>query len=150
MDVLKYSFRNTSDTLYVYQDKIVIRQRSTLSNVMTSKIGEKTIFYHDITSVHFKKFSLLTGGYIQFFVKGHDDDENIMQLGGSHNDLVAEKIYTYVNSRIMEVRSNRNNSNAKTSVVSNADEIRKFKKLMDDGIITRAEFNAKKKQLLGL
>jgi len=33
---------------------------------------------------------------------------------------------------------------------SAADEIRKFKSLLDDGIITQEEFNAKKKQLLGL
>ena len=33
---------------------------------------------------------------------------------------------------------------------STADEIRKFKELLDDGIITQEEFNVKKKQLLGL
>lgn len=33
---------------------------------------------------------------------------------------------------------------------SNADELRKFKELLDDGIITEEEFQAKKKQLLGL
>lgn len=33
---------------------------------------------------------------------------------------------------------------------SAADEIRKFKELLDDGIITQEEFDAKKKQLLGL
>lgn len=33
---------------------------------------------------------------------------------------------------------------------SSADEIAKFKKLLDDGAITQAEFDAKKKQLLGL
>ena len=31
-----------------------------------------------------------------------------------------------------------------------ADEIRKYKKLLDDGIITEEEFNGKKAQLLGL
>ncbi len=35
-------------------------------------------------------------------------------------------------------------------VTSSADEILKFKKLMDEGIITQAEFEAKKKQLLGI
>ena len=35
-------------------------------------------------------------------------------------------------------------------VVSSADEIVKYKKLLDDGIITQEEFNAKKKQLLNL
>jgi hypothetical protein len=33
---------------------------------------------------------------------------------------------------------------------SNADELAKFKKLFDDGIITQEEFDTKKKQLLGL
>ena len=33
---------------------------------------------------------------------------------------------------------------------SSADEIMKFKKLLDDGIITAEEFEAKKRQLLGL
>lgn len=43
------------------------------------------------------------------------------------------------------------NDNLNTQqIVDPADEIRKFKKLADDGIITQAEFEAKKKQLLGL
>ena len=33
---------------------------------------------------------------------------------------------------------------------SNADELKKFKELLDSGIITQEEFDAKKKQLLGL
>lgn len=41
-------------------------------------------------------------------------------------------------------------ANSQSLNVSYADEIRKYKKLCDDGIITREEFDAKKKQLLGL
>lgn len=49
----------------------------------------------------------------------------------------------------------KNNQTAKTTSTENtnpdsASEIRKFKKLADDGIITQDEFEAKKKQLLGL
>ena len=33
---------------------------------------------------------------------------------------------------------------------STADELKKFKELLDSGIITQEEFDAKKKQLLGL
>lgn len=36
------------------------------------------------------------------------------------------------------------------STQSGADEIRKYKQLLDDGIITQEEFDAKKKQILGL
>lgn len=41
-------------------------------------------------------------------------------------------------------------TNVSVNEVSVADEIRKFKALLDDGIITEEEFNAKKNQLLGL
>lgn len=33
---------------------------------------------------------------------------------------------------------------------SNADELKKYKDLLDSGVITHEEFDAKKKQLLGL
>ena len=33
---------------------------------------------------------------------------------------------------------------------SNADELKKYKELLDSGVITQEEFDAKKKQLLGL
>ena len=35
-----------------------------------------------------------------------------------------------------------------TSNISGADEIMKYKKLLDDGIITQEEFDAKKTQIL--
>ncbi len=49
-----------------------------------------------------------------------------------------------------------NTNSSKTVVVNNSeklsgsDEIVKYKKLLDDGIITEEEFNAKKKQLMGI
>ncbi len=39
---------------------------------------------------------------------------------------------------------------ATASAISSADELKKFKELLDSGIITQEEFDAKKKQLLGL
>ena len=38
----------------------------------------------------------------------------------------------------------------RSEAISVPDEIRQYKKLMDEGIITEEEFAAKKKQLLGL
>lgn len=51
----------------------------------------------------------------------------------------------FENEAVME-KPNRN----MTATTSAADEIKKFKELLDCGIITREEFDAKKKQLLGL
>lgn len=44
----------------------------------------------------------------------------------------------------------KNQPAAPTAAVSSADEIKKYKELLDMGAITEDEFNAKKKELLGL
>ena len=57
---------------------------------------------------------------------------------------------------IVKLLSNRQNKNgaASNQVVlynqSTADELKKYKELLDSGVITQEEFDAKKKQLLGL
>lgn len=42
------------------------------------------------------------------------------------------------------------NKEPKRAVGSNADELKKYKELLDSGVISQEEFDAKKKQLLGL
>ena len=49
-----------------------------------------------------------------------------------------------------ETRPNRGGTSVNNPKSSDADEIRKFKKLLDDGIITKKEFEAKKTELLGI
>ena len=52
-------------------------------------------------------------------------------------------------SVLQMICDNQNNKPAESNV-SNADEIQKFKSLLDSGVITQDEFDMKKKQLLGL
>ena len=59
------------------------------------------------------------------------------------NKLIPDKEYSFVNI-------NNNNVNESEQKISFADELRKYKALFDDGIITQEEFEAKKKQILGL
>lgn len=58
-----------------------------------------------------------------------------------------------INSKIHEVLNEINSKDEKSesiSVSSVADELKKFKELLDMGILTQEEFDAKKKQLLNL
>ena len=50
----------------------------------------------------------------------------------------------------MALSKNNNVANNTVNNTSSADEIRKYKELLDDDIISQDEFNAKKKELLGL
>ena len=57
-------------------------------------------------------------------------------------NLAVEAVESY--------RNHRNAASERNRGVSSADEIKKYKALLDEGIITKKEFDAKKKQLLGL
>lgn len=60
----------------------------------------------------------------------------------------AMEDYNNIAAKLDQIISS--NAQEPTSADSNADELRKFKGLLDDGIISQAEFDEKKKELLGL
>ena len=57
--------------------------------------------------------------------------------------ILSDEEYEKEKQRILSASENDNTFSA-------ADELKKFKELLDSGIITQEEFDAKKKQLLGL
>ena len=75
-----------------------------------------------------------SSGRIHFkFIKNKDE------IHSELSNLLIERQY-----------SEKQNTIQSTSPTSNADELKKYKDLLDNGIITQEEFDAKKKQLLGL
>lgn len=62
--------------------------------------------------------------------------------------ISAKKITDRAHEILDEIRAK--NKTLNTSQLSPADEIKKYKSLLDEGIITEEEFNTKKSQLLGL
>ena len=130
---------------------------SILSNIAKGGAnGAKRINFVDITSVQFKEPAGMSVGFIQFAFPGSGEskagvidainDENSIPVQPS--DLVlARQIVDYIETRRSEMRAP---AVTVTQQVSVADEIKKFKELMDMGVITQEEFDAKKKQLLGL
>lgn len=63
----------------------------------------------------------------------------------------ANEIHSKVSQLIIDRQNSKNLSTMKvTNQDSNADELKKYKELLDSGVITQEEFDAKKKQLLGL
>lgn len=121
---------------------------------------EKVLPIKNITSVEVKKPGPIIAGFIQFSIAGGAardssykvtggtldavQDENSVVFAGNENYEIALNIKKYIEN----FDQTDNQANQHTS--SAADEIVKFKKLMDDGILTKEEFDAKKKQLLGI
>ena len=61
-----------------------------------------------------------------------------------------DKVYEELNKLINQRQETPSSATVVKQDVSSADEIKKYKELLDAGIITQEEFDAKKKQLLGL
>ena len=158
----KFQLKCTNGILLVYEDRVVISRKTAVGFMTQGLTGDKNFFYKDLSSVEYKKPSLWANGYIKFMTAGtKETNQNVGFLGSTRleaakdaNSLIlrafnkeipqkSEEIYNYIIKRIEECKVNHVNNN-----FSQADEILKFKRLLDDGIITKEEFDKKKQELL--
>lgn len=114
--------------------------------------GEKSVPIKSITAVQIKR-PRLTAGYIQFAYSGASESK-----GGVLDAVKDENTITFSSKKELKqaeelkalIESLQNESNQSTPQSSDADELLKFKELLDEGAITEEEYEAKKKQILGL
>lgn len=160
-------YGNMGTTLKVYENRCVISTTSTgkaffFGGLTKATRGDKEIYYSDVTSVQFKNLKGTTG-YIQFEYPGSMSGNNFTSENsftfsatiGTNKYYELQKamptIYEYIQAKVREYKENKiQGGTVIKQELSSADEIRKFKQLLDDGIITKEEFEAKKKQLLGI
>ncbi len=144
-------------SIKVFEDKVIITVKAGIGSFLTGNVsdGEKTIYYSDVIGVQFKKSGLQLG-YLQL-------ETASAQMNNKANNFFTENSFTfdtttttnekmeevagYVKQRVEQIKQQKNNP---TASLSPAEEIMKFKNLLDTGIISQEEFDTKKKQLLGL
>lgn len=140
--------------LEVYRDKIVIKRKGLISALNMRE--DKTILISAIRSMDVKKPSFLTVGWITFGTGGRERTE---MFGDGLFTQFGNDTFSFAKTSYEEVLKAKEYLETKigelhrplqvTSASSGADELRKFKGLLDDGIISEAEYAEKKKQLLG-
>ena len=148
--------------LDVYDNKVVYTSTQSTSTLVTGLVlgtsvtqGEKTIYFKDAVGVQYKPSSI-ADGYIQVetaaggvsTANSQYGGENSIQFSGKKSNEEAEIIVNFIRKQIEDIK------NAPVSGVvqqlSPAEELKKFKELLDMGVITQEEFDAKKKELLGI
>ena len=144
--------------LKVYEDKCVITTVVGVGSFITGNVsdGEKTIYYSDVLSVQFKRSNLQLG-YLQLETASstmNNKSDNFFNENSftfdSNLDNQMEEVQKYVKQKVDEAKKQKTAPVIVAGTVSNADELKKYKELLDIGVITQEEFDAKKKQLLGL
>ena len=59
-------------------------------------------------------------------------------------------IYKIISEILIERQNNKNSDKIAVQTLDTADQLKKYKELLDIGAISQEEFEAKKKQILGL
>ncbi len=148
-------------SMKVYEDKCVITTKVTFGSLMTGNAsdGEKTIYYSDVLGVQFK-LAKMQIGYLQLetasssmnnrgsnFFNENSFTYDPGQVKETTNELM-QQVADYIRSRV-EFYKKQKNGGTTVAALSPAEELKKFKELLDMGVITQEEFDAKKKALLG-
>jgi hypothetical protein len=161
MSTQKYKIKGENKTMTVYENKVVLEgEKGFLVAAMGVNQGQKTFAYESISSIEFEEATLMGNGRITFNIQGDTGRNSVLGMGKMMIGVQNENAFQYQKrSQNQEVIAAKNyiedqmikaKQSSKTVVnsVSPADELRKYKQLLDDGIINQAEFDEKKKQLL--
>lgn len=135
-----------------FEDRIVIGRKGVLGFLTGGLKGDKTIPISSITAVQFRKAGVFANGYIQFTLHGGiesragifdaaTDENTVMFRAGEQAERFTE-LKDLIEKRILSRKSDS------VVAISAADELEKFAKLRERGIITDEEFQQKKKSIL--
>jgi len=141
-------FKGRNGKIELYSNFVRLNRKTTMGFLIQGLKGEKDIYFRSITSIQIKKPGLVVG-YLQFSIPGGNEsrkgvfdslsDENTISFANNGEYIKALEIKKYIEEKI-----NSGNS----EVRSDADEIEKLYSLMEKGIITKEEFEGRKKELL--
>ena len=147
-----YSLKGENGSLYVYENRVEIK-RDVFGSMSQGNANDKSIPLDLIVDVEFKEGTMFKNGYIRFGVIGEKEaksgvlnatqDENTVMIKKADNED-SRKIAKYIEGILIK----RKNAKPAAQQVSVADEIIKFKELLDAGVITQEEFIVKKRELL--
>ena len=156
-----FRIKGEMKTMVVYENKVMLEgEKGLIAAASGVTQGQKSFGYESITSLEFKEATLLDNGHLAFNLQGDAGRSSVVGFGkammGFQNDntfkfqkrsqnVEVQNIKNYIEDQMLK---SKQTTQSLVNAVSPADELRKYKQLMDDGIITQEEFNEKKKQLL--
>lgn len=151
----KFSGDISGTSFIILEDnKLTIKRKGFWSAISHGLKGEKTINLSAITGIQYKPAGL-TIGYLQFVLMGSQEskagissareDENTVCWGSKVDNKYAEEIKAYIESYLSNKNSQTTNKNMQEDKY---DKLGKIKKLLDDGVLSQAEFDTEKRKIL--
>ena len=152
-----YKLNGAAKILRVYEDRVSFQVLKNLRSLITNNYfgGTKEIYYSDIHGIQYKESTDFVLGFIQLetanvYTKDNFNSETSFTYDyRTVSNTLAGEVVSFLKNKIKEAKA----PIAQPIVMqekSTADEIIKYKQLLDQGIISQEEFDAKKKALLDL
>lgn len=140
------------ESLYVYEDRIVLdKNKGKHQQMLLGEGGVITFPLRNLRSLSFKEATWAINGSITFRTWGGVE----YVVASSNTKKHADKTITFQNSAnevakqiVAYLEEKINARGTKHQTTSIADEVLKFKNLLDQGAITQEEYDAKKAELL--
>ncbi|MCF8009008.1 MAG: SHOCT domain-containing protein [Halanaerobiales bacterium] len=123
---------------------------------IVSDAGERTIYIDQINSVQVVPKSMVTPGYLRIMTGDADDysswqkakkDGNAICLTSKKDTKPAKELEKQIN-RLRQESRKKDTAQEGSTQKSNAEKIKEFKELLDEGIINEEEFQKKKEELM--
>lgn len=158
-EIIERNLKEDEDVIFAFVSNGVTDRngRAILGGLMAVTFTNKKIIYAQRRSI--------MGDYVKT-VNYENINDISSKIGWVFGEIVIDSITEYmdftidkegvedvrnkVSELIEDYRNKKNSLNSQNTYVSTADEIKKFKELLDMGIITQEEFDKKKKELLNL
>jgi Short C-terminal domain/Domain of unknown function (DUF4429) len=139
--------------LEMTKTSVIIKRKGVISFLGHGLKGDKEILISQISSVQFKDASNFVNGYIQLaFIGGQEAKGGILEATKDENTVMflleQQPEFESFKQELQERINKSRVTNSKSH--SSLDELEKLASLRDKKIITDEEFEAKKRQLLGL
>lgn len=150
-----YVLEGFRGSLRVFEDRVEI---SKAGGFLIGGKSSKMLPMANINSVSLNPATVTARGFIEFTVPGGKDSKTVTEALTNENAVVlkmgqneeAAQIKGYIEEQILKRANAQGGTTVVQQAASPAEELKKFKELLDMGIITQEEFDAKKRQLLGL
>ncbi len=144
--------KGVNGQLQLLENKIRILRKGLMAFTSHGLKGEKEILIKSISSIQLKKASFLINGYIQFsFIGGQETKGGILDATKDENTIMfnskQQPDFIKIKEAIEEKMLSLEKGESKTS---DLEQLERLAELKAKGIITEEEFEAKKKQILGL
>ena len=148
MEELQYYLQGNKSELYIYNDRVVYMTKNSENKAK----NYECIYFYEIKEVLVDLMDKKTEK-IRFYIKGKGSvncDEKVVDFILRKTYSKQEKLNVLTLKAFIDGQIRKNEVRNKIGDILTIEGIRKYNELLNEGIITQEEFNAKKKQLLGL